>query len=68
MQMTKSEVKAALGINSDAALGRIFTPAIGRWAVGQWPDDKPIPEARQWFLRAKFPELFPMPDEQTKAA
>lgn len=61
MEMTKRNVKAALGFDTDAELARFF--GIGRWAVGQWPDDKPIPEGRQWQLRAKRPELFPEPDK-----
>ena len=60
MNMTKREVKTALGIERDADLARIFD--IGRWAVGQWPDDQPIPQGRQWQLRAKYPELFPIQD------
>ena len=60
MNMTKREVKTALGIQTDADLARLF--GIGRWAVGQWPEDQPIPEGRQWQLRAKRPDLFPMPD------
>ncbi len=58
MEMTKRAVKAALGIETDAELARQFTPVIGRWAVGQWPDDEPIPEGRQWQLRARFPDVF----------
>lgn len=64
MQMTKTSVKLALQIETDADLARIFSPEISRWAVGQWPDDEPIPSARQWFLRAKYPMLFPMPDAE----
>ncbi|MGO1069298.1 hypothetical protein [Lysobacter sp. CA199] len=56
MNLTKSAVKSALGIETDAELARFFE--IGRWAVGQWPDDKPIPERRQWELRARRPDLF----------
>lgn len=58
MDMTKRAVKEALGIETDAELARQFTPPIGRWAVGQWPDDESIPAARQWELRAKHPEKF----------
>ena len=58
MEMTKRNVKAALGLETDADLARVFTPEIGRWAVGQWPADEPIPVARQWELRAKFPDKF----------
>ena len=56
MDMTKRAVKEALGIETDAELARFFD--IGRWAVGQWPDDKPIPEGRQWQARALRPDLF----------
>jgi hypothetical protein len=56
MQMTKREVKAALGIKTDAALGRFFN--IGRGAIGLWKDDEPIPGPRQWELRARRPDLF----------
>lgn len=28
-----------------------------------WPDDQPIPDGRQWQLRALFPEQFPLPAE-----
>lgn len=28
-------------------------------AIYQWPDGKPIPEGRQWQLRALYPALFP---------
>lgn len=60
MDMTKSGVKRMLGLETDAELARLF--GIGRWAVGQWSDDEPIPEGRQWQLRAKRPDLFPVPD------
>ncbi|MDQ3039743.1 MAG: hypothetical protein M3R16_08105 [Pseudomonadota bacterium] len=56
--MTKSQVKAALGIQTDADLARQFTPPIGRWAVGQWPENEPVPAARQWELRARHPGKF----------
>lgn len=59
MNMTKQEVKAALGYSTDVELAKLF--AIGRWAVGQWKDDEPIPDQRQWELRARFPDLFPLP-------
>jgi hypothetical protein len=59
MDMTKRAVKAALNFNTDAALARFFD--INGWAVGQWPDDEPIPTGRQWELRARRPDLFPTP-------
>lgn len=59
MDMTKTAVKAALSIETDAALASLL--GIGRWAVGQWPADEPIPQARQWQLQAMRPDLFPAP-------
>lgn len=67
MDMTKREVKKALGIESDAELARFF--GIGRWAVGQWPADDPIPSGRQWQARALRPDLFgPQPAKRKRAA
>lgn len=60
--MTKRNVKLRLGCETDVQLASIF--GIGRWAVGQWPDDKPIPEGRQWELRARYPQLFPSDDSK----
>ena len=68
MEMTKRTVKQALGIETDAELARQFTPEIGRWAVGQWDEDKPIPLGRQWELRAKYPDKFPAPAAETQLA
>lgn len=68
MEMTKQSVKKALGIETDAELARQFTPPIGRWAVGQWPDDRPIPAGRQWELRAKFPDKFGQGEQKPEAA
>ncbi len=56
MDMTKASVKEALGLTSDADLARIFD--IGRWAVGQWPSDGPIPKGRQLELLALYPDVF----------
>jgi hypothetical protein len=66
MDMTKTAVKAALGFETDAELSRFF--GVNRWAVGQWPDDEPIPEGRQWQLRALRPDLFPVPSDDTPTA
>ena len=60
MEMTKKNVKGALGIETDADLARFF--GCLRQAVDQWPDDGLIPTARQWELRARRPDLFPAPD------
>ena len=65
MELTKTNVKHVLGVTSDFELARLF--GIGRWAVGQWPDNKPIPEGRQWELRAKHPDKFPMPHQKSAA-
>jgi hypothetical protein len=59
MEITKRAAKTALQLDTDAALARFF--GVGRWAVGQWPEDEALPDSRQWELRAKHPELFPLP-------
>jgi hypothetical protein len=56
MDMTKSAVKAALNIETDAGLASLL--GIGRWAVGQWGADSAIPKARQWQLQILRPDLF----------
>ena len=56
MEMTKRLVKSRLGYETDAELARFFK--IGRWAVGQWPDDEAIPLGRQWELIARKPDVF----------
>jgi hypothetical protein len=56
MALTKQQVKASLGLETDAALGRVF--GIGRWAVGQWGEDEAIPELRELQLRRDRPDLF----------
>lgn len=65
--MTKQAVKSALGLETDAELARFF--GIGRWAVGQWDEDKPIPRLRQLEARDLRPDLFaPTPKKRKKAA
>lgn len=59
MDITKRQAKEALGIETDAGLARFF--GILRQAVAQWKEDEPLPQARQWELRAKRPRLFPKP-------
>lgn len=54
--MTKNLVRAALGLETDAALADLL--GVTRAAVAQWPEDEPIPEKRQWQLRAIRPGLF----------
>lgn len=57
MNWTKREVKAALGVETDAELARVVG-IRNRQAVNQWRDDEPIPEARQWQLSSLRPDLF----------
>lgn len=59
MDMTKTEVKFALGLATDAELARFFETS--RQAVDKWPDDEPIPKGRQWELRARRPDIFGEP-------
>lgn len=61
MDITKRSAKKALEFTTDAQLAREF--GITRWAVGQWPDDAPLPDGRQWELRAKYPSKFPAPNK-----
>lgn len=56
MNITKAKAKKLLELETDADLARFFD--IGRWAVGQWPEDEPIPELRELQLRARRPDLF----------
>lgn len=56
MNMTKGEVRAALGFTLDRELAEWF--GVGKAAVSAWDEDKPIPDVRQWQARAKRPDLF----------
>lgn len=56
MNWTKTEVRARLGIETDAELARFFQTSPS--AVSQWPDADPIPEQRQWQAKAMRPDLF----------
>jgi len=69
MDMTKASVKTLLGLESDAELARFFN--VSRGAVFHWPEDSPIPDSRQWELKARRPELFspaPKASRRRKAA
>lgn len=59
MSMTKRQVKAALGIETDAELARFF--GVLKQAVGQWQKDEPIPEKRWLQLQVWRPDLFDGP-------
>ena len=56
MNITKRAVREALDLNTDAALAAFFNTT--RSAVHQWPEDAPIPRARQWELQARRPGVF----------
>lgn len=61
MDMTKQAVKSALGFLKDTELAQFF--GTSKQAVGQWPDDEPLPQGRQWQLKALRPDLFtPAPE------
>ncbi|MGE7137914.1 hypothetical protein ACQKIE_09835 [Luteibacter sp. NPDC031894] len=64
MDMTKRNVRQALGFRFDIELARFFR--VSKGAVSQWAEDEPIPEVRQWQAKAKRPDLFG--DESIKAA
>lgn len=53
MSMSKSYVKQALGLTTDAELARFFQ--VKRQAVCKWGE---VPEGRVWELKAKRPDLF----------
>lgn len=66
MNMTKAEVRTALGFTLDKELAEFF--GVGKAAVSQWGESDPLPEVRQWQARAKRPDLFPAPQEKQEAA
>jgi hypothetical protein len=56
MNITKRQAKELLRIKTDAELARFF--GVSRKAPHFWKEDEPLPEGRQWELRARRPELF----------
>lgn len=56
MTLTKRSAKQALGLKRDAQLADFF--GISRQAVSKWAANDPLPEGRQWQVRAMRPELF----------
>jgi hypothetical protein len=66
MTITKRTAKEALGIQTDADLARVLR--IKRQALTKVADNDPLPEGRQWQLRAIRPDLFPAPGADTDAA
>lgn len=59
MTITKRSAKQLLGLPTDAALARLLK--ISRQALRPLEQDDPLPEGRQWQLRAMRPDLFPLP-------
>lgn len=57
MDMTKREVRAALGFTLDKELAEFF--GVGKAAVSNWPEDEPLPEVRQWQACALRPDIWP---------
>ena len=63
MNMTKREIREALGLPTDTALADFF--GVTKAAVSLWPDAEPIPSGRQWQLRALRPDLFEKPSKSS---
>jgi hypothetical protein len=63
---TKKGVKERMGHRFDSELATYL--GIKRGAVWAWPEDKDIPEGRQWQLRALRPDLFPLPKPDIASA
>lgn len=66
MNITKRSVRAALGLQFDKDLAEFF--GVGKAAVSNWPEDEPLPEARQWQAHALRPDLFERPEPQKRRA
>lgn len=56
MEMTKRAVKGALNIQRDVQLAKRL--GISRAAIAKWPEDEPIPAARQLQLILMYPRVF----------
>lgn len=62
MSITVGQAKAALGIKTDTELARLL--GVSKQAISNLSgDDAPLPEGRQWQLRAKFPDRFQVPQD-----
>ena len=57
MEMTKRSVKETLGFEKDIELANFL--GISKQAVSQMGEDEPLPEGRQWQVRALRPDAFP---------
>ena len=58
LSLTKRAAKERLGFETDVELADFF--GVTAQAVGQWPDDAPIPRLRQLEAAMMRPELFIM--------
>lgn len=56
MNITKAAVKTALRLSTDVEVARFFKTT--KQAVGRWRDNDPLPERRQWQLRALRPDIW----------
>ena len=57
-QITKLEAKRRLGLSTDVELAGWFRVPVTKQAVNAWGDNDPLPDGRQWELRAREPDLF----------
>ncbi|MCD0280497.1 hypothetical protein JWH04_16425 [Xanthomonas melonis] len=57
--ITKRSAREALGFSRDVELAKFF--GTTKQAVSAWPEDRPLPEGRQWQARAIRPDVFGPP-------
>jgi len=56
MNITKRQIKDALGLTTDVEVAAFF--GTSKQAVGAWGDEDAIPEGRQWQAIALRPDVF----------
>ena len=56
MDITKRQIKEALGLATDVEVAAFF--GTSKQAVGAWGDDEPIPDGRKWQAIALRPDVF----------
>lgn len=56
MNITKKQVKEALGVTTDTALAKFFDRK--KQQIGQYQDDEPLPRILQLELKANHKSLF----------
>jgi hypothetical protein len=59
MNITKRQIKDALGLTTDVEVAAFF--GTSKQAVGAWGDEDAIPEGRQWQAIALRPDVFGEP-------